>query len=239
MTTGHEPPPERENTASILADLKGAAGETQAMPDLGAGASTSRASKLKVHSQTLVIALVLLASGGALYMMRKQGMGSGVDFNPPRLDYDIDKASKGPSDAQQREILSALARSQDPSQVHAEKIEKNPFELDASATVMHGETITDPAEKQRQAQLMQAQVRQQQLTAALAGVEVGAIMAGNIPLARINGKIVREGEMVADLFMVKEIHDRSVDLEADGKTFTVNMSENAGGPRPPMSPPRR
>jgi len=246
MTTASKQPanePEKESTSSILSDLKGTgANESPAMPDLGGVNPSSPKSKYKVHSQTLVISLVLVASGAALYTMRKKGMEGGVNFNPPKIIYDMDKTSQGGTDVDQRRVLSDLARSQSPPNVLLDKIQKNPFQLDAASGVPQAGASLDPADAARTRDRQAAEQRETQIRTALASVEVGAIMAGNVPLARINGKIVREGEVVADIFMVKEIHDRSVDLEVDGKIHTVNMSESTGGggpkPRPPMAPRR-
>lgn len=230
------PEPDRDAGASILSDLKGSA-EAPVMPDLGGVNPAATKSKFKVHSQTLVISLVLVASGAALYTMRKQGMGSGVNFNPPKIDYKLDNVKRSASDAQQQRLLDDLARSQNPNQVAAEKIQKNPFQLDATSAVAKGAPgSNDPDAARRNAENQ----RLQQQAMALASIEVNAIMAGNIPLARINGKIVREGDVVADMFTVKVIHDRSVELECDGRIHAVNMSESASGPNKPRSqPPRR
>jgi hypothetical protein len=226
---------EKEGPASILTDLQGtgAAEETPVMPDLGGIGTTSTKSKYKVHTQTLVIALVLLASGGALYLMRKQGMGAGIKFTPPKIDYDMEKASRPADDQHAKQVLDDLESSQNPANLPSEKIQKNPFQLDPHAATVTGAAPGDPdLIRQAQEAAKQAQ-RQKDIQAALASIEVNAIMEGQVPLARINGKIVREGEMVAEFFKVKEIHDRSVDLEADGKLYSVNMAENTGGGGPP------
>ncbi len=235
-----KPPPsttpevDRDPTSSILSDLKGT-GEAPAMPDLGGVNPAAKQSKYKVHSQTLVIALVLAASGAALYTMRKQGMGSGVNFNPPKIDYQVDHVKRSASDAQQAKLLDDLARSQNPGQIPAEKIQKNPFQLDSAAAVAHQTNTIDPEAAGRNALAM----REQQIKTALASVEVNAIMAGPVPLARVNGRIVREGDTVAEVFTVKTILDRSVELEADAKTYAVNMSETAAAHKPRPLPPRR
>jgi hypothetical protein len=234
--------PEQSGTSSILSDLKGGpANDAPVMPDLGA-AGGAKKSKYKVHSQTLVISLVLVASGAALYVMRRQGMGAGVNFNPPKIEYTVDNGKRMASDAQQRKVLGDLERSQSGFQTPVEKIQKNPFQLDSGSAVAHSNDM-DPALAKSNALRAEQERQKQQMAVALASVEVNAIMAGSTPLARINGRVVREGDMVADLFMVKAIHDRSVDLEAaDGSIHTVSMSEGApagggGRPRPPV--PRR
>jgi hypothetical protein len=231
------PEPESNGTASILTDLKSGGSEQSVMPDLGGVTTSAPGSKFKVHSQTLVIALVLAASGGALYMMRKQGMGAGIRFDPPKIDYDMNKISKPADEVHARQVIDELEKSQSQGQVAGEKIQKNPFQLDTHGPIEAAMPI-DPADAAKARQAAEDAARDNAVKQALTTVELNATMVGNTPLARINGKIAREGDMVADVFKLKEVQDRSVVLESGGKLYVVNISENVGGkPRPPM--PRR
>jgi hypothetical protein len=212
---------ESGDNRSILTDLR-AGGEQSVMPDLGGVNPSAPKSKFKVHSQTLVIALVLAASGASLYTMRKQGMGSGIDFKNVKVDYDVDKKGPATNDAQQQRVLAELARSQNPPQVAMEKIQKNPFQLDPQTGVPQALPAIDPAALGRALREKEIEERQTAIRNAVTSVEV------------INGKMTREGDIIAEVLKVKTIHDRSVDLEADGKVYTVNMSENAQGKGRPM-----
>lgn len=218
---------------SILTDLKGS-GEAPVMPDLGGVGATPAKSKYKVHSQTLVIALVLAASGAALYTMRKQGMGSGIQFSNIKVDYDMDKKGRPINDAQERRVLSDLERLQNPSQSAQEKIQKNPFQLDSTSAV--AQQSVDPAAVSAAMLKAQQEERARTIADAIAKLEVTSILEGKMPVARINGKSVREGDMITELLKLAAIHDRSVDVEADGKLYTVNMLENAPGKGRPPAP---
>lgn len=231
VNPAHEEP---DQDRTILTDLRGG-GEQSVMPDLGGVNPSSPKSKYKVHSQTLVIALVLAASGASLYMMRKQGMGSGIVFKNIKFDYyDVEKKGRPANEAQEQRILAELARSQDPPQVLLEKIQKNPFQLDTQTGVAQPSTPIDPAALGRALMAKEAEERALAIRNAVTSVEVNSILEGPVPLARINGKIVREGDAIGEVLKVAAIHDRSVDVEADGKIYTVNMSENASAKGRPL-----
>lgn len=230
------PETEQDGTASILSDLK-SGGEQSVMPDLGGVNPSTPASKFKVHSQTLVIALVLAASGAALYMMRKQGMGAGIRFDPPKIDYNMNKIATPADEKHTQEVLHDLERSQEPTEAMVDKIQKNPFQLDTHGTT-EAVSAVDPAALNKARAAAEALDRENAVKTALASVQVDAIMIGPVSLARINGKIIREGDVVADIFKLKSIQDRSVDLEANGKLYTVNITENVGGKPRPQSPRR-
>ncbi len=222
------PPPEESGSErSILTTLQGG-GEQSVMPDLGGVNPSTVKSKFKVHSQTLVIALVLAASGASLYTMRKQGMGSGMVFKNIKVEYDIEKG-RPVNDAQQQRILGELARSQENPQVPLEKIPKNPFQLDSAGPATTTGAPIDQAALSEALRRQHDAEREQAIRTAIAGLDVGSIMQGPTPLARINGRIVREGDSVSEVLKVKAIHDRAVEFEADGKLFVVNMSENTTG----------
>jgi len=183
-----------------------------------------------------VIALVLAASGAALYMMRKQGMGAGNQVLPAQDRLQRGQNVHAADDVHQQQVLSDLEKSQNPTQVPPDKIQKNPFQLDTHGPTMTAMAGDQDAIKSAQAKELQA-LRQNQITTALASIEVNAIMEGDKPLARINGKDRARGRDGRRRLQGKGDHDRSVDLEADGKLFTVNMSENTAAASPAC--PRR
>lgn len=230
--------PDAGDDRSILSDLK-SGGEQSVMPDLGGVNPSASKSKYKVHSQTLVIALVLAASGASLYTMRKQGMGSGIIFTKIKVDYDVDKKGRPANEAQEQRILSDLERSQSPPQALLEKIQKNPFQLDQQTVGGHASAPSiDPLALGKALREKELAERAELIRNAVTAIEVNSIMDGPVPLARINGKIAREGDAIGEFLTLKAIHDRSVDVEADGKVFTINMSENNSGKGRPPSPRR-
>jgi hypothetical protein len=94
------------------------------------------------------------------------------------------------------------------------------------------------AEARRLAEMARRDREQRALgiTQALEGVVLHGVMAGRIPLARVNGETVQVGDRVAEFFTVAAIHGRSIDLEADGQVYSVEMADNS--PRPHSLDPR-
>ena len=231
--------PAGSDSAGILSDLRASSGSDPALGDLG---PLSARPKRRVSVQTLVLALVLTASAASLYTMRKQGMGAGMRFKTPAMAPEIDKV-KGQSTMAEQRILAELAKSSLPAQGETEPLQKNPFVLDAPA----GDTIgpVTPVRDTNAERL--AAIREK-----LGNIRVNSVMDGPHPIARINDRLVSVGDIVDDVFLVAQIHDRSVDFIADGRTYTLNMGEaalNSPGKRsprgpqlpmqPPMSSPRR
>lgn len=209
-------------TSSVLAQMRGGgddvAGPAPVAPTPGRGARV----------QTIVTVLVLAASAAALYAMRRQGMAAGVSFDKvPEVEYNLDPVATQPTPAQMR-ILADLERSSELARVTAEKLPKNPFVLDAGAAATNDGPDLATQEARRLAELERERLeREAKFAAALAGLELHGVMEGRVPLARINGATVRMGETVAELFTVVAIYGRSVDLEADGRVYTLTVGEPA------------
>ena len=51
------------------------------------------------------------------------------------------------------------------------------------------------------------------------------MIGGSNPVARISGQAVRVGDTVAEVFTVKAIHGRAVDLDYEGETFTLSLDD--------------
>jgi hypothetical protein len=227
-----DPAPERESAgaASFLAELRGgdAAPETPVLPGV--------VSRRRVNVQTLVVAAVIAASAGLLYAMRRHGMGAGMTFQTLNIEYDWERIGSV-SRAHQQRVLEDLARSGEPVKPPVEHLPKNPFRLDlqTAVAVVPGQTTDPGAESARLAELNR-QVREKELRSALATVHLQSTMGGRVPLARVNGKLVKVGDIVAGLFTVRAIHDRTVELEADGKVFAVIMDGPMAGEIPSGRP---
>jgi len=215
---------EGQATSSILADLRASGDSSPEAADLGTMAAVPRP---RVSVQNIIIVIVLVVSAASLYLMRKQGMNSGMHFDRVvKIDADLDKVKPVAHTAAQIKLLEELAHLQDRHISVTEKIQKNPFRLDAGTTP-DGTPIPAPILDNTPA-----------ITAALAGLTLNGIMQGPVPLARINGATVRVGDIIDQWFVVSHIHDRAVDLVAEGKTYTLSMGEtaNPGGRRPRNTP---
>jgi len=231
------PAPDAAASAGILADLRPAAAGpeagVEASPTLGELSSLTARRTRRLSMQTLVVAVVIAASAAALYLMRKQGIQAGMRLKTnPTMANEIEKVT-GPatsSGAEQR-ILADLVRASMSASDDFAHLEKNPFVLDAPVAEKLGPAVPD-ANAERQAQIRDR----------FANIRLNGVMEGPVPLARVNDRLVKVGDIVEDFFLVAQIHDRSVDLIADGRTYSLNMGENAvapapGGGRRPSRPP--
>lgn len=217
--------PETENLdaggGNILAELRGApAGE--AAPE-----TLPAAPRKRISPQTLILALVLVASVAAIWTMRKQGMAAGVGFTEIKaINYEPEKLK--PEDITKRQqVMAELARSAVGAALDEQPLLKNPFRMALAAPNPVG-TPDAPVAR-----------REDEIRAALAQLTVTSIMQGTVPLARINGKTVKVSDMIDGLFMVTEIGDRSVSLAAEGKIYTVPLSDTPGRRSMPTPPSRR
>lgn len=188
----------------------------------------------KVPSQVIFLLALLVISGGALYGMRRMGMGPiGAAADMP-LEFDYPRKANG---AEHQKLLSDLNTSRITSQVPPDDVQKNPFKL-AEALKRTDTTLTPgptapkgPSDAERRAELIKS---------TLSGLRVHGILDGAVPVARINDQTVKIGDTVADVFVVKAIQGRSIELSADDKSYTISLDEQQtpGGRRPSPSPGR-
>jgi hypothetical protein len=215
---------EGAQTGALLADLRGG-------NSVEGGPLVSKP-KRRMSSQTIITIGVLIVGGGMLYLMRRFGMHSGMTFQSVKIDWDATQAPKGRT-ADEARIIAAL-ESGSPAQVPAGAISKNPFVL----TVANAEPVlplgspveAGPTAAERLAELarQQREQRERDIQAALAKVQLHSVMTGAVPLAKIGEKLHKIGDKVQDMFVITAIDGRSVTLEVDGRTFTVEMGEQGG-----------
>lgn len=216
-------------SGNILAELRG--GEA---PVLAEGSFGGSAPARRYNLQTIILVVVVAASAGMLYAMRRHGMGAGFTFQTVKIDYEWDHLSPV-NQAQQQRVLDDLARSGQPIKVTVAQLPKNPFVLDLSVAVpvMDPGHVVDPnAEAARLAEINR-KIREREIQNALATVQLQSVMDGRVPIARVNGRFVRVGDTVADVFTVRAIHGRTVELAVDDRVFAVSMEEpmHEGGAR--------
>jgi hypothetical protein len=214
-----------ESTGGLLSDMRPSGGTPAPLAD----AAPPTAPRRKINPQTLVLALVLSASGAALFMMRKQGMRGGLNFNhTSSVENQVEKV-RGKSSVEEQRILSDLARSTALAAVPPEKIQKNPFVLVEEATPSDGRG-PDPnalrAEQDRRAR----EQREQDIQSRFSSLRCTSVMEGPTPVAYVNNKLVKVGDVIEDYFTVAQIYDRSVELLADGRPYSLEVSKTTGGP---------
>lgn len=215
-----KPATEAPQPSNFLAELRsGEAGDTPIITSSGSGK--------KVNVQTLVVVGVIIASVGLLYAMRRHGMGAGMTFETVMIDYNWDNSSPS-SLAHQRRVLADLARSGEQVQAPVEQLPKNPFMLELASAPADLRTETpiawDPSADARRLAL-QSQVREKEILSELSALELHSVMGGRVPLARIGSKLYQIGDQVGGLFKIAAIHGRTVDLEADGRLYSLSIAE--------------
>lgn len=182
-------------------------------------------------TQTIALLVLLAAGGGIVYGMRQAGIGPMAAFATTKMpDYDVTKAP-GSKTADHQRILKDLAATNITGQVPADKVQKNPFllaDLLGDDTAPVGEDQTAAAERARQERMRRdSEAHRKMVESELAGMKINGIMGadatGNAGVVRLNGDLYRVGEEVAELFTVKAIHPRSVELDSKGEVFTVSL----------------
>jgi hypothetical protein len=181
----------------------------------------------RLKTQNIVIGAVIVLSVGVLYAMRLYGMGAGISFATVPIDYQIDGQSARLT-AEQRRILQELQLSGEPIRLAMSHIRKNPFQLNTrESSVLGPEVPLDP--NADDADLERQEALERQIAQAMGNLTLNSVMRGRIPIARVNGKIVKVGDTIDGVFTVKAIHDREVELEAPGgKVFALTMGEADG-----------
>lgn len=76
----------------------------------------------------------------------------------------------------------------------------------------------DPVEKKRQEMLAQRKTAFEKL-------ELSGTTLGRVPVARINGELFKIGDKIGDIFIIKAITQRTVELTHEGATLTLEQHE--------------
>jgi hypothetical protein len=227
-TIGEQPEggEKREGGSGFMADLRGSAEN--------APAGQSKASRVSSHH--LLTVGLLAVSIGVLYGMRLYGMNSGMKFEQDKewVDYRPPEQNSAKSE-RTRKLLEALETSGMLKQIAPEYIRKDPFELETHQVTIDVEPIETIDVVQEDPSAVAAADRRQRIQNGLSTLQLRSVLDGATPLARINEKNFRLGEMVEGLFVVRSIGGRSVTLECDGQEYVLTM--DAPGATPVKSGP--
>jgi hypothetical protein len=212
-------------------------------------------SRSRISANTILLLGVVAVAGGVLLGMRRVGLGPASAVAAMPFDKDLVESASKPS-RDHRGVLADLNASRVRQQVPDDKVKRNPFRLDMAAdlAMTSAEALKRSAELLRaeaeKAKKMQAE-REKAFQSGLAGLRLQAVMGGSTPRARINGKVVGLGDRLGagDMFVLKAVHGRGVELEAEGKTYLlefeakpVETDPSMGdlsplGPAPASTPP--
>jgi len=241
------PPNAIGDTSTPEAPPQGVIGGTFRLDTMAPGASEAAQSEIPAparrgwrSTQSMALAVLLVAGGGIVYGMRQAGIGPLASFATSQMpDYDVTKAP-GSKTADHQRILKDLAATNITGQVPADKVQKNPFllaDLLGTEPVIPGEDTSAASERASQERIKRdAEAHRRMIDSELAGMKINGIMGADATgaqgVARLNGELYRVGEEVAQLFIVKSIRPRSVELEAMGEVFTVSLDAPADGKGP-------
>jgi hypothetical protein len=217
--------------AALRLDMLGANGDVGEPPK-----------RSMVGSQNALLLVVLLAAAGALFAMRFLGMGPKsslareLGFKMPQ--YDVDRP-RDTTNSDHKKVIAELSESRISAQVPTELVQRNPFEMEGviKAAAPKALQVVGESPEERAKRLLAAAI-----LAASKTLTVNSVLIGAVPVARINGDLVKIGDTVAEYFEVKDIHGRGVVLGADGKTYELEVPEGHGGglsPKRPAPAPRK
>lgn len=186
--------------------------------------------KVKVNSQAVVLVIILGVSAASLASMRHIGMKAGVKFGAGGNDAPVAMVKDDPEKvARYDRIMKDLHQLQQPLDIALGELAKIPaliptdrkVELDPGATSIAANP-EDIANRNRLAE--RAKTRGD-----AAKLKLQSCMGGRVPLARIDGKFYRIGDLVGEKFIVRAIENRSATVEADGESFLLEMDMGKTG----------
>lgn len=227
--------PNEENTEAVGAGGSNAEQfATFRMDALGvSGAMIEGPPKKQVPFQALLLVVLVVIAGGALYAMRQLGMGPlSAIAEPVKIEYDYEKTAGAGAD--HKKLLEDLNVSHVDHQVPANHVQKNPFRLpDFKPELVEAPTTPAPTKDTLdQERARAAKERQDRIDAALATLKVHTVLSGSVPVARVGEDSVRVGDSILGLFTVTAINGRTVDLMVDEQVYTLSIDDEVMGRSP-------
>jgi hypothetical protein len=226
--------PALEDSGESGVPLMGGPARSDGFPQAEAFDAPPRTGGRFLNQSTLLILLVFAVAGGSIYAMRMRQ--SDIGANPvnrtaeARVADALAKLSQpqamDPADPLQPPNLNKLldlnaivdwfASDHTDRQVPLENLQKNPFVVVVMPVAPQDpKVITPQIDKQNDERL-------QQLKLEFGDLKLQSIVNGSRPIAVINGVFVQQGQKIGS-FMVRSISGVSVELESQGKTFTLQM----------------
>lgn len=173
----------------------------------------------RFNTQHVLIVTTLVLSVGMIYGMRRYGMQSGLKFDTTEVSYTRDDATHKRAAEFQKLVAQMNSASQE-----LPPVDKNPFKLmgaEAGDATVAGPVVDEAAEKAKRL----ASERAKALETELAELKLFSIMMGKVPIARINDDLVRVGDIAGESFKVVAIEPQAVTVMADGKKYTLQLTE--------------
>lgn len=201
----------------LLSELRGTGGESAAPAKKG------------LPPEALMMFGLIAASALLLYGLRLYGMRGGLAMADMQIEYTRDETIVG--DTQER-VMAELARQKGPSQVPLERIHVNPFlipeEKREEPVIQTESEAVLAARRMLEEQKAAAAARKIKVEEELSQLALQGVMQGRVPLARVNGEVVRVGDKIGEFCVVREIKGRSIIIEADEGLYELAMPESTG-----------
>lgn len=172
-------------------------------------------------SGVFVLVLVVATAGGVLFGMRRMGMGPRLSLAEIKIDYPLDGDSLQ-SNGDHERILADLKSGGNVHRVPLEMVQTNPF---LWRTLMPKDAAAAKEVNAEDLTRKQAEERKRTIAEAASKLVLNSLMGGRVPMARIDGQLVRVGERVGEFFTVTSISGRTVDVECEGEEFSIVMGE--------------
>mgnify|MGYP001794572495 CR=1 FL=1 len=167
-------------------------------------------------SSPVVLVALLVVSGAVLWGMRHLGTRGSINLVDISIDYPLqDKADAANSEL----IIRALQDSSYVPQVEPQMVAVNTFTWRAAPeTAVATQTSREEAEAQRA-----HDQRMRALDTSARALVINSVMRGRVPVANISGELVAVGDTVGGEFTVTRIDGREVDIQAEGRTWTLTV----------------
>lgn len=170
----------------------------------------------------IALCMVVAIGAGGLWFMRVIAKGRTLEeMDSPSIDYPLEKER---TDAAQghEQVLRDLSTSAEFPTVPLGQVQMNPFTLkvESARSAEQNASTADPAEMARR----EEERRRKEIEERFSMLKLNSVMNGSVPMAQISGELVRAGDTIDEIFTVTAITGRSVTLEAEGETYTLNMN---------------
>ncbi|MEL7473921.1 MAG: hypothetical protein AAGK04_11445 [Planctomycetota bacterium] len=195
------------------------------------------APKKAVNTQLVLAIGAVVVAGGLLYGMRRFGLDSGAALTDLIVDYPLESEVRRSEALRYERVIGELDRSARPYQISEDKLPVNPFSIPAAIVVEDpdtGKTIPVnpigsknlPTPEQLEARRI-ARIRDT-VRSEYAKLSLQSVVGGRIPVAIIDGALVRVGDKVSESLTVERIGGRSVVLiDTLDERHTLTMKQKA------------
>ncbi len=195
---------------------------------------------IKLRSSSIVLGVVVVLAVAGLFSMRTLAKVTAVVSGNQEMEQVIEEflnssagrsvlllsAPSGDAVAKSNQVLEVLNETYTERQVPLSDVQKDPFLLFDSKPVVEdtsGKNNNGPSQIEQQ-----RSQRRDQLAAIASRLSLKSVLMGDVPLANINGQIVRPGEIITVMperqeFEVLSITSESVKLAASDLTLGVRI----------------